>query len=170
MNRILFFAGMAALFCAADFITGRSLKPWWPTKSIYLTAPVVVIVLVIAATLAHKPVLPWAGLGVGWACWRSILGWSSFGGSMDPQTTSQILRELARNVVSSFFPMAALSFMGVSPAVAIVSMLVFAMLATVVAIWFGVENRKGHDVDPEVDALHGWLFGILAAAAIVWPR
>lgn len=159
--------GVIVLFGAANFATGRSMKPWWPTRSVYLTAPIVMAILALAAWLNHADPIRWASVGLGWACWRSVLGWSSFGGSMNPTSLQSALRELLRNAVSSIFPLAAFIYAGVQWPPAAFAMGMFAIFTTAIAVWYGAESLKGHDVDPEVDALDGVGFGMAFAALLL---
>lgn len=153
-------------FTLADYSTGRSLKPWWGTRSIYLTGPVWAFWIAMAALVLHRNAIGWSAVVAGWALWRSLFGWSTFGGSMDVQTLKQLFAELARNVLSSVFPAVALVFgLHIHWEVAVVAMFGFAVLATSAACWYGWEVEHGHDVGPEVDAIHGMIFGALAVIA-----
>lgn len=158
---------MSVIFTPADYLTGRDWKRWgWPTRSIYATGPAVMALLVLWSHFGLRTPgrdLQWAALGLGWACWRCLFGWSMFGGSMDPQTPAQTWRELARNAVSAIFPFAALLWLGVRWGLAAGDIAAFVVFATTVAYWFGLEARMGHNVDPTVDALHGLGFALIVS-------
>jgi hypothetical protein len=83
---------------------------------------------------------------------------------MDPQTAPVALRELARNLISAIFPFIA-CIVGLHAPWGLATLLMasFALWATAVAVWYGVEAKRGHDVDPWVDLLHGLGFGMLVS-------
>lgn len=145
------------LLALADFATGRDYfaKAKLPGRSIWYVAPAVCLLLwLIDGRLAI--------IGVSWALWRSVLGWSSFGGALDPRTWQQALGLFVRNLVSSIPLAAALHFaLGWTWPWIAVGVVAFCIWADLLNLWLTSEADKGRDADPAVDALHGFGLGTL---------
>lgn len=145
------------LLALADFVTGRDYfaKLKLPGRSIWYVAPVVCLLL---WPIDRRLV----AVGLSWALWRSVLGWSSFGGAMDPRTWRQGLGLLVRNLVSSIPLALALHFaLGWVWLWTIVGVVAFCIWADLLNLWLTSEADRGKDVDPTVDALHGFGLGVL---------
>jgi hypothetical protein len=142
-----------------DWWTGRDLATRWglPGRSIWYSGPVAA-----AATWPHW----W--VGASWALWRGVLGWSSFGGSLDPRTVRQVLGLAARNAVGVVpLALAAHFIGGRSWGVCAALCAVFVVLATEANLWLAIEAERGRDVDSAVDALHGLAFGLVCLCLLM---
>jgi hypothetical protein len=150
-----FYALLPVVFGVADYITGRDFlaKLKLPGRSIWWVTPPLCLGLWL---MDHRL----AAVGIAWALWRSVLGWSSFGGALNPKTTSQGLGLFLRNLVSSIPVVLALVFgLHVFWLVGIAAMVAFCIWATALNFWLTSEATHGRDADPTVDALHGIGFG-----------
>ena len=154
---------MPPLFCAANFVTGRDYfkRMRLPGRSIWYVTPL----LACAVACVSPPLWP---LAFAWAAWRGVLGWSSFGGAMNPTTIAQAAGLAERNALMLPFTTLALWACGHVPLGLAVGMtLLFWVLAEMVSLAYGYwTDHFAGDVDPEVDALHGLLYGGMVLLAV----
>lgn len=157
---------LAGLFGVADYFTGRDWKHLgWPLRSIYAVCPILMAALAAWGMMFSSWHLMWVGLG--WGCYRSVLGWSSFGGSMDIQNRKQLIGELERNLLSVAFPILTLILIHRSPYGVIPAMFLFAAVATMIAVAYGYYVREEKiDIGPQTDIARGIAFGLILGVIV----
>jgi hypothetical protein len=163
---IVTLALLTTAYWVTDYWTGRD---WFSKhgidgRSIYYTGP-----MLMALTGLVWPPLAW--LGLGWSLWRSVFGWSSFGGRIDPQNLKDCLHLFFRDMVSMVFVIPALVYAcGVSLTVAMSTMTAFCVVAVLIAYFVvtgGEKQTPPVDAVPASEAYRGWAFGVFAFLALV---
>ena len=153
----------AAFAAAADYITGRDYfsKAHIPGRSIWYVAPVLAFALYFL-----QPSL--AAVALGWACWRSVLGWGTFGGRMDPRSLRDGALLLLRHAVSMVFVVPVLIFLCHVPiALTLTTMGLFCIAAVLTAYVVTLGAIHNQDVVPDVEFVRGGLFGVFLAIALM---
>lgn len=163
---VVMFSLLVTAYWIADYWTGRS---WFNQRgidgrSIYYTGPM----LMALTGMVWEP-LAW--LGLGWSLWRSVFGWSSFGGRIDPQNFKDCLHLFFRDMVSMVFVIPALVYAcGVSMVRAVESMTAFCVVAVAISYFVvtgGQKQTPPVDAVPAAEAYRGWFFGLFAWLALV---
>lgn len=137
----------------AEYVDGRDIlkKAGWPTRSIYAVWPALALVAWLIGGL------PQVLLSIGWAFYRSLLGWNPFHNKhgLNPQTPVEVLSLVARNLVSSLFivvPTAMWLHTGwIFPATVMGVYSVWAALVN----WGYYRFQTTGDPDEAIDRVHG---------------
>jgi len=155
---------MVPLFMAAEYVTGRGGALFKaPGRSIWYVGPA----LALALWFVPYHGLPLWSLGVAWALWRGVLGWSSFGGSEDPTTARQLEGEGLRDLVAYLFLLLPLPLFPLALRIPLaIGAFVFTFCHLALALAQGDEAEEGRDITPGVDLARGAVFGLIWALVL----
>jgi len=153
---------LPAIFAAAEYVTGRDFfaRARLPGRSIWYVGPVATALL---WTLSG-PATPLWPLGISWALWRGILGWSTLGGSEDPLTTAQVLGLTLRDIAAFAFLLLPIRFWpDVYWTLVVLAATAFTLCHIALAMFQGDAAREGKDITPQIDVARGLAFGFVYA-------